>query len=132
LITANSLNAYKTSFDNTVTIGRWLLTNGLRFYLQFWYAKQALFWIPKGWLPIYAEWLLAFPRAPRGSISIQVWGVACASVIQLVSTAVMAMYALALQQKGETRKSGNEKGEPMRMSATGGGAPRGGERKKEQ
>ena len=115
--------------------GRWLLTNGLRFYLQLWYAKQALFWIPQGWLPSYVEWLLAFPRAPRGSISIQVWGVACASVIQLVSAAVIAVYALAVQQMAGTRQAGNEKGEPMKMSASGGGAPPGkaggGERKKE-
>lgn len=104
-----------------MTIGRWLVTNGLRFYLQAWYAKQALFWLPQDWLPSYVEWLLAFPRAPRGGISIQVWGVACASVIKLVSAAVMAVYALVVQQK-----AGNEKGEPMKMSASGGG-----ERKKE-
>jgi len=78
---------------------------------------------------------LAFPRAPRGSISIQVWGVACASVVQLVSTAVIALYALAIQQRRGIRKAGNEKGEPMPISATGGRAPPGnaggGERKKE-
>jgi len=76
------------------------------------------------------EWLLAFPRAPRGGISIQVWGVACASVIKLVSAAAIAVYALVIQQK-----AGNEKGEPMKMSASGGEAPPGkaggGERKKE-
>lgn len=44
------------------------------------------------------------------------------------------MYALAMQ-KGGIRKAGNEKGEPMKMSARGGGVPpgkaAGAERKKE-
>lgn len=60
---------------------------------------------------------------------------ACTSVIQLVSAAVIAAYALAMQQTAGTWKAGNEKGEPMRMSASGGGAPPGNagrnERKKE-
>lgn len=40
------------------------------------------------------EWILSFPRAPQGSISIQVWSIACASVISLVAEAVVAVYAL--------------------------------------
>ena len=71
------------------------------------------------------EWLLAFPRAPRGSISIQVWGVACASVIQLVGSAIIAVYALAVQQTGGIKQPGTEKGEPMRMGASGGRTPPG-------
>ncbi|KAI9872177.1 MAG: GET complex subunit get1 [Pleopsidium flavum] len=129
----NSLTTYKTSFDNTITISRWLGTNGLRFFLQFWYARQPLFWIPQNWLPGYVEWLLAFPRAPRGSVSIQIWGIACASVIQLVSAAAVAIYALGVQPTGGKRKTGSEKGEPMKISPSGGGTPQGrtGERKKE-
>lgn len=49
-----------------------------------------MFWLPRGWLPSYVEWALSFPRAPTGSISIQVWGIACASVVQLVHQAVVA------------------------------------------
>lgn len=71
----------------------------MRMILQFWYAKRPLFWMPRGWVPWYIEWLLAFPRAPRGSVSIQIWGVACGTVIQLVGAAVVATWVL-----GQTRR----------------------------
>lgn len=79
---------------------RWLGTNGLRYLLQFWFSRQALFWLPQGWVPGYVEWLLAFPRAPKGSISIQLWGIACASVISMASEAVVALYVLTTQRTG--------------------------------
>jgi hypothetical protein len=63
-------------------------------FLQFWYSKQAMFWIPKGWVPYYAEWLLSFPRAPLGSISIQAWFLACTAIIILVSDALVAIVAM--------------------------------------
>ena len=66
----------------------------MRTILQFWYSKTPLFWMPRGWVPWYIEWLLAFPRAPRGSVSIQIWGIACATVIQLVGAAVVATWVL--------------------------------------
>ncbi len=62
-------------------------------------------------MPGYIEWLLAFPRAPRGSVSIQIWGIACATVIQLVGAAVMAAWALV-----QTRKDGKQE---MKVSAGG-------------
>ena len=65
--------------------------------LQFWYVKRALFWIPKGWLPRYAEWVLGFPRAPAGSVSIQVWGYACANVVGMVSEAVAAAAVVGMR-----------------------------------
>jgi hypothetical protein len=70
-----------------------------------------MFWIPKGWVPYYAEWLLSFPRAPVGSISIPVWAVACKTVITLVSDALVAIVALirtfsvtSQKSKGPARK----------------------------
>ena len=45
------------------------------------------------------EWLLAFPRAQTGSVSIQVWGIACATVIQWASSAIVATWALITQKK---------------------------------
>lgn len=89
---------------------RWLGTNGLRYLLQFWYSKQALFWLPQGWVPSYIEWLLAFPRAPTGSISIQVWGIACASIIAMLSDALVALFALVRASK-QSRPS--KQGQPM-------------------
>ena len=56
-----------------------------------------MFWIPKGWVPYYAEWLLSFPRAPLGSISIQAWFLACTAVIILVLLAVIAFITRSLR-----------------------------------
>jgi hypothetical protein len=113
----SSLEGTKSTFDSTVSILRWLGTNGLRMFMQFWYSKQAMFWIPKGWVPYYAEWLLSFPRAPLGSISIQAWFLACAAIILLVSDALVAIVALAMgsgigaaaQRKEEPIKAPREK-----------------------
>jgi hypothetical protein len=79
-----------------------------------------MFWIPQGWVPYYAEWLLSFPRAPLGSISIQAWSLACASIILLVSDALVAAIALATRAfvgppqmgKEESMKFSGEKGGP--------------------
>ena len=35
-------------------------------------------------MPWYVERILSFPRAPNGSVSIQVWGAACVTVIGIV------------------------------------------------
>ena len=75
-----------------------------------------MYWIPKGWVPYYAEWLLSFPRAPVGSISIQVWSVACMAVIVLVSDALVAAVALAVGVGAAQNKEKN-KGEPMKAPA---------------
>lgn len=105
---ASSLREFRTTFDRTVTALRWTATNGLRLLLQFWFAKRPLFWVPRGWVPGYIEWLLAFPRAPRGSVSIQVWGIACATVVQLVGAAVVAAWVL-INTKEERGRRGEMK-----------------------
>jgi hypothetical protein len=94
--TEASTDSTRATFDSAVSTLRWLGTNGLRTFLQFWYSKQAMFWIPKGWVPYYAEWLLSFPRAPLGSISIQAWFLACTAIIILVSDALVSIVALVL------------------------------------
>ena len=110
VIPDSSIRSTKTSFDTTVTTIRWLSTNGLRFFLQLWYTKQPLFWIPQGWVPGYVEWILSFPRAPRGSISINIWDIACASVIGLVSEVITAIYALTTKGSADQQKDGPQKG----------------------
>ena len=102
--TANNLKSFKSTFDRTVNALRWIGTNGLRFFLQFWYSKRPLFWIPRGWVPGYVEWLLAFPRAPTGSVSIQIWGIACATIVQLVGAAVVAGLVLVREQQEGSQK----------------------------
>ncbi|KAL8673039.1 MAG: hypothetical protein Q9168_002531 [Polycauliona sp. 1 TL-2023] len=91
---ANSLKSHRQIFTRVVSTLRYLGTNGLRLLLQFWLAKTPMFWIPKGWVPNYAAFLLAFPRAPRGSVSVQVWGVACGTVVHIVFAAAAAGWVL--------------------------------------
>ena len=55
-------------------------------------------------MPGYVEWLLAFPRAPTGSVSIQMWGVACATVVQLVGAAVVAVWVLVGERRQQKVK----------------------------
>lgn len=71
-------------------------------------------------MPYYIEWILSFPKAPLGSISVQSWWIACASVILLVGDAVVAVYALVNgwrmgQKSGVKEKTGRQK-EPMGMA----------------
>lgn len=69
-----------------------------------------MFWIPQHWVPGYVEWLLAFPKAPTGSVSVQVWNIACASVIGLVAEAVAALWVLLFARgaAAPNKKAGRE------------------------
>ncbi|KAL2429893.1 Protein GET1 [Exophiala dermatitidis] len=81
---AAAVSAARASFDTKASAIRWTCTSGLRFALQFWHAKTPVFTYPRGWFPWYIEWLLGFPRCPYGGVSINVWSVACSTVIALV------------------------------------------------
>lgn len=86
-----SLSDQKSSFDWTVKIARWLSTNGLKVFLQFYYTKTPIFALPAGWLPYYVQWVLSFPRAPLGSVSIQVWSNVCATAIAAMADFVTSV-----------------------------------------
>jgi hypothetical protein len=73
-----------------------------------------MFWIPKGWAPYYAEWLLSFPRAPLGSVSIQAWFLACAAIILLVSDFIVAVVGLISRPSIASTQKAREK--PTRAS----------------
>jgi hypothetical protein len=113
-----SLRSHQTKFTSAVSTLRWLGTQGLRFVLQFWFAKSPMFWMPPGWVPYYVEWILSFPRAPLGSVSINIWGIACASMIALVAEAVTALYVL-ITKKPVGVAQDSTKGEPMAFKAQG-------------
>ncbi|GAT25476.1 CHD5 domain protein [Aspergillus luchuensis] len=85
------LSSQKTSFDWGVKIVRWFGTSGLKFFLQFWYSKTPVFHLPEGWLPYYVAWVLSFPRAPMGSVSIQIWSNVCATAITTMAEVVTAV-----------------------------------------
>jgi hypothetical protein len=120
--TAQSLKSFRTNFDRVASALRWLGTSGARFVIQFWFSKQALFWIPQGWAPYYVEWLLSFPRAPLGSVSVNMWWIACASVIKMASEGLVALWTL---KSGEV-KVGEKKGEKVKMDFSLGGMQVGG------
>jgi len=75
-----------------------------------------MFWLPRGWVPYYAEWLISFPRAPLGSVSVQAWQLACTSVIVLVSDTFMAMIGLVMGAETAAASTSRTKEEPMKVS----------------
>ena len=65
-------------------------------------------------MPWYVEWTLAFPRAPSGSVSINVWSAACAAALTVVGDSVAYLIMAVQEQKGVKGK-----GEPMKVAADG-------------
>ncbi|KAL4986454.1 protein get1 [Aspergillus falconensis] len=94
------LSSQKGSFDRFVKIARWLSTSGLKIFIQFRYSKTGVFELPGGWLPYPVEWVLAFPRAPQGSVSVQVWNSVCATAVTVIAEIITGM---ALQVKGKAQ-----------------------------
>ncbi|KAI0113770.1 CHD5-like protein-domain-containing protein [Nemania sp. FL0031] len=91
-----SYDASKANFDRTAGIIRWSATSGVKFILPWIYGKEPMFWLPNGWFPYYVEWILSFPRAPLGSISIVSWQTACTAAVLLFGDAIKALLAVAL------------------------------------
>ncbi|KKZ62355.1 protein GET1 [[Emmonsia] crescens] len=97
----DQLTQSKSSFDMTIKSVRWAATSGLMLFLQFWFSKTPIFTLPPGWIPWQVEWVLSFPRAPIGTVSIQIWGGACATVVALVGDAMGATVGYVSGQKKE-------------------------------
>ncbi|KAM0445267.1 hypothetical protein ACHAO4_009865 [Trichoderma viride] len=89
------LDSARSSFDKALTALRFLLTRAPQYIIPFWYATQPMFWLPHGWFPYYAEWIISFPRAPLGSVSIASWQLACAGILALLIDAVTTVFGLA-------------------------------------
>ncbi|KAL4879775.1 protein get1 [Aspergillus karnatakaensis] len=79
------LSSQKSSFEWFIKIARWLSTNGLKIFIQFRYSKTPVFALPGGWFPYPVEWILSFPRAPQGSVSVQVWNSVCATAVTVIA-----------------------------------------------
>lgn len=109
LCSETALSAGRRTFDTSITVLRFALTRGLQFLLPFWYAREPMFWLPYGWFPKYAEWLVSFPRAPRGSVSITSWQLACTGVLVLLKDTILALVALV--QESEAKAPTKEKKE---------------------
>ncbi|WEW55546.1 GET complex subunit get1 [Emydomyces testavorans] len=96
---------------------RFFSTTGVKFFLQFWYSKEPMFELPRGWLPWQIEWVLSFPRAPLGTVSIQIWSGVCATVVSLVGDAVgvviLSLIAKSPQKKDDAKKLEQKSAGPM-------------------
>ncbi|KAJ9141859.1 Protein GET1 [Pleurostoma richardsiae] len=93
------LDASRAKFDAYVNTVRWTATRGVQWFLPFWYSREPMFWLPHGLFPYYAEWLLSFPRAPLGSVSIVTWQMACRGVLTLLSDTIAAVLRLVLNAR---------------------------------
>ncbi|UNI16111.1 GET complex subunit get1 [Purpureocillium takamizusanense] len=107
------LEASRSKFDNYLTAVRLLLTKAPQYFLPFWYGKEAMFWLPYGWFPYYAEWIISFPRAPLGSVSAPSWQLACSGFIALVSELVVFVWTALFSRKAAAEGSSTtrEKGQ---------------------
>lgn len=89
--TDKAVSAHKSSFDWCIKIGRWISTSGLKLFLQFRYNTTPVFALPPGWFPYYVEWILSFPKAPMGSVSVQVWSSVCAVAVRVMAEVVSSV-----------------------------------------
>ncbi|KAH6897429.1 CHD5-like protein-domain-containing protein [Thelonectria olida] len=106
--TKKSLESSRSKFDSTLTAVRVVVTRAPQYFLPFWYATEPMFWLPHGWFPYYAEWILSFPRAPIGSVSIASWQLACTAVIAMFSDLIVGIFGLVLnaqQQKVQKKEA---------------------------
>lgn len=94
-----AIEGARSSFNQKLKIIRWVGTRGLQQVIGFWYRKEALFWLPAGWFPYHMEWIMSWPSAPLGSISIVMWSWACAGFVSLVADAIGAAHSLRTMPK---------------------------------
>jgi len=110
-------SADRSKFDSRANTIRWLSTNGFKLYVQWTFTRQPMYWLPKGWIPWYGEWLLSFPRAPRGSVSVQVWQMACGSVLSMVIDAAKSVFTIRTGKVGEAKPAQTQSQEKVRMAS---------------
>ncbi|KAJ7693391.1 CHD5-like protein-domain-containing protein [Mycena rosella] len=99
------ISARKSSFSLQFNSAIWVLTTGLQFAVGWWYRREAVFYLPKGWFgPL--GWWLAFPFAPAGSVSVGVWQMACKRVLKVGERVVKELAAPhAADAQGKQEKS---------------------------
>ncbi|KAJ6264281.1 hypothetical protein Dda_0426 [Drechslerella dactyloides] len=90
---SETVGAQKLKFSRIVSSSRWLLFSILGAFLQFWYRKEPVLWLPKGWLPGVVEWGLSFPQAPQGSVSANIWSASTAIAFGVTSRWIKSLRA---------------------------------------
>ncbi|KAJ7594509.1 WRB/Get1 family [Mycena floridula] len=77
----------KSSFSMKFSSALWIMTTGSQFIVGWWYRKAAVFYLPPGWFgPL--GWWLSFPFAPKGSVGVGMWSMACKRVIRIAERVV--------------------------------------------
>ncbi|KAL6855693.1 CHD5-like domain-containing protein [Trichoderma novae-zelandiae] len=94
-----SLESARSRFDSALTALRFLITRAPQYIIPFWYATEPMFWLPYGWFPYYAEWIISFPRAPLGSVSVASWQLACTGIVTLLSDILTNVFKLLMGAK---------------------------------
>jgi hypothetical protein len=112
-----SMETSRAKFDNYLTGARILVTRAPQYLLPFWYAKEPMFWLPYGWFPYWAEWIISFPRAPLGSVSVASWQLACTGFVGLIADLIAGAVGLVL-----SARAGNTKTKEMPMKGAVGTA----------
>ncbi|KAI5289540.1 GET complex subunit get1 [Ascosphaera aggregata] len=110
------LISLKVRFDLVFGTIRWLLTSGLKIFILFWYSKTPAFTLPLRWFPYPIEWLLAFPRAPTGTVSVNVWSSVCSTVVCQIGGAIIGLSTIhTAPAKGPVREDGAKAVEEEKM-----------------
>lgn len=109
-----SMESSRSKFDSALTVGRLVLTRAPQYILPFWYAKQPMFWLPHGWFPYYAEWIISFPRAPLGSVSIASWQLACTAIVALVSDTLRGIFGVLFGRSAAIKANRKAKETPVK------------------
>jgi len=95
------ISSNKTAFSLKFNTLLWISTTGLQFVVGWWFRRSAVFYLPPGWLgPI--GWWLALPFAPKGSVSVGVWQMACRRVIKVGEKVVRDLWPA---QESEEQKA---------------------------
>jgi len=93
----------RASFSIKFNTAMWILTTGVQFFVGWWYRKSAVFYLPPGWFgPL--GWLLSFPFAPAGSVSVGVWQMACKRVILIGERMVKDLAASSTEPEHPAEK----------------------------
>jgi len=111
------LASSKVSFDWTIKIVRWLSTNGFKLFLQIYYNRTPMFELPPNWSPYAVEWILSFPRAPLGTVSIQIWGGACATAISLTGEGASFVWTYIERPKAHAVPSSENEREKLETTS---------------
>ncbi|CAK9783905.1 unnamed protein product [Cutaneotrichosporon oleaginosum] len=91
--TNTSLSSARAAFGLRFSSLIWVVTTGASFFLVWWYRRVPVFWLPAGWVPGPVAWVLAFPGAPRGSVSVGAWSTVCKQVLLTAEGIVKALLA---------------------------------------